>query len=301
MHLQVQSVKLTSYPARSAPFGWADIEARPFKDTFCWTTSYGRPYVDNQTKLSPKPKTQKTLSFRVITYRGLSGDDNFKSTDYYVYFGKSPYVRSVHENFYICLVDLIARLGYNCLQYYEADFKAYDTAFEEDTSKQPVTIPFYAWNPSGTAPRSVHGQGWKDYYSELLTFEGKYSTPESLFITYCGELLPLIFPALSPIFYLRAFASAAISPQKEPYTTLTRFFETKVDDIHLYFRIDPIFDNNDNFSTFEKIVEQVKTTIETRFIPATYEIVSSDDAKNDWELKFYNWRFGRLPQDLYDV
>ena len=114
MHLQVQSDKLTS-PARFAPDGWADIEARPFKDTFCWTTNYGRPYVDDQTKLSPKPKTQKTLSFRVITYRGLSGDDNFKSIEYYVYIGKSPYVRSVHENRYIRLVDLIARLGDNCL------------------------------------------------------------------------------------------------------------------------------------------------------------------------------------------
>ena len=68
------------------------------------------------------------------------------------YVGKSPNVRSVHENSYIRLVDLIARLGDNCLQYYEADFKACDTAFKEDTSKQLATIPFYAWNPSGTAP-----------------------------------------------------------------------------------------------------------------------------------------------------
>lgn len=110
MHLQVQSDKLTS-PPRFAPVGWVDIEARPFKDTFCWTTSYVRPYVDDQTKLFLRPKTPKTLSFRVITYRGLSGDDNFKSTAYYVYIGESPYVRSVHENCYISLVDLIARLG----------------------------------------------------------------------------------------------------------------------------------------------------------------------------------------------
>ena len=74
-----------------------------------------------------------------------------------------------------------------------------------------------------------------------------------------------------------------------------------MDDIHLYFTVDPNFDNNDNFSTYEKIVEQVTTTVKTRFIPATYEIVSSDDAKDDWELKFYKWRVGRHPQDLYDV
>ena len=73
-----------------------------------------------------------------------------------------------------------------------------------------------------------------------------------------------------------------------------------MDDIHLYLRVDPIFDNNDNFSTFEKIVEQVKTTVKTRFIPATYESVSSDDAKDDWELKFYKRPVGRHPQDLYD-
>ena len=50
------------------------------------------------------------------------------------------------------LVVLIARLGDICPQYSDADFKAYDTAFKQDTSKQLVTIPSYAWDLSGTAP-----------------------------------------------------------------------------------------------------------------------------------------------------
>lgn len=174
-------------PAGFSPVGWAIIEARPFEEIFGWTTSYGRPYVDNQTKLAPTPQTPETLSFKVITYQGLPTNPNSVSTERYVYIGESPYVRSVHEHSYIRLVDLVARLGDSCLEYYQADLKAYNTALGEATSKQPATIPFHAWNPSGATPRSVNDEGWKHYYNELLTFEDKPSTPERLFIKYCGE------------------------------------------------------------------------------------------------------------------
>ena len=81
-----------------------------------------------------------------------------------------------------------------------------------------------------------------------------------------------------------------------------RFFDTKVNDIHLYFRVDPIFNHNDNFSTFKEMVELVKkNTSQTRFIPTTYEVVSSTDAQGDWEQELNKWRVGRHPQDLYDV
>ena len=69
--------------------------------------------------------------------------------------------------------------------------------------------------------------------------------------------------------------------------------------IHLYFRVDPFFDHNDTFSTFKKMVDHVKNSGQTRFSPATYEVVSSTDAQGDWELN--KWRVGRHPQDLYDI
>ena len=108
------------------------------------------------------------------------------------------------------------------------------------------------------------------------------------------------------------FASAATYPQKEPYIILARFFDTEVEDIRLYFRVDERFFLDRGKGVFEKLIEEVIEKVSERgkqsklkeskllFVPKSWAVVGMAASNNDsWE----NDRalIGRNPGDLYET